>query len=64
MLYEMPETTQVEITPVHTLHPLDAVLNQLTGANNARAIITWLAEHEDDDEQLAGSARHTAIKGL
>ena len=63
MGYEMPETTQVEVTP-HTLNPLDAVLNQLTGVNNARAIIAWLAEHEDEDEQPAGSARYTAIKGL
>ena len=47
--------------------PVDAVMNRLTGANNARAIITWLASQEDEppvDDVPAGTARYTAIKGL
>jgi hypothetical protein len=63
------------VMPIETLdgiqtrdiHPVDAVMNRLTGANNARAIITWLAKQEDEplqDDVPAGTTRYTVIKGL
>jgi hypothetical protein len=64
MPIETPEGIQMKSTDPYLA---DAVMNRLTGANNARAIILWLAKQDDEppmDDVPAGLSRYEIIQGL
>jgi len=65
MLKELPEELRVKIRQVEPLNPVDAALNKLSGIENTRKLIQWMAaEDEAPAVPVPGLNRHTSIKGL